>query len=37
MLRGPCPAKQSLEMEEETDWSQILRSDQQSHIKIETL
>jgi len=30
-------AKQSLEMEEETDWSQISRSDQQSYIKIETL
>jgi len=25
-LRGPCSAKRSLEMEEETDWSQISRS-----------
>jgi len=24
-------------MEQETDWSQISRSDQRSHIKIETL
>jgi hypothetical protein len=31
------PAKQSLEMEEETDWGQILCSDQQSYIKIENL
>jgi len=34
--RGPCSAKQSLEMGEETDWSQISRSDQRSYIKIET-
>ena len=26
-LRGPCSAKQSHEMEKETDWSQFLRSD----------
>ena len=31
-LRGPCSAKRSLEMEEETDWSQISRSDQRSYI-----
>jgi hypothetical protein len=31
-LCGPCFAKQ-----EETDWSQISRSDQRSYIKIETL
>jgi len=30
---GPCSAKRSLEMEEETDWSQILCSDQRSYIK----
>jgi hypothetical protein len=36
-LRGPCSAKQSLEMEEETGWSQISHSDQHSYIKIETL
>jgi len=36
-LRGPWSAKGSLELEEETDWSQISRSDQQSYIKIETL
>ena len=36
-LRGPCSAKRSLEMEEETDWSQISHSDQRSYIKIETL
>ena len=36
-LRGSCSAKHSLEMEEETDWGQISRSDQQSYIKIETL
>ena len=34
-LRGPCSAKRSLETEEETDWSQISRSDQRSYIKIE--
>jgi len=33
-LRGPCSAKQSLEMEEGTDWSQILRSNQQSYINV---
>ena len=31
-LRGPCSAKRSLEMEEETGWSQISRSDQRSYI-----
>ena len=31
-LRDPCSAKQSLEMEEETDWSQISRRDQRSYI-----
>ena len=31
-LRGPCSAKRSLEMEEETDCSQISRSDQRSYI-----
>ena len=31
-LRGPCSAERSLEMEEETDWSQISRSDQRSYI-----
>jgi len=31
-LRGPHSAKRSLEMEEETDWSQISRSDQRSYI-----
>jgi len=31
-LRGPCPAKRSLEMEEETDWSHISRSDHRSYI-----
>ena len=36
-LRGPCSAKRSLEMEEETDWGQISRSDQRSYTKIETL
>ena len=36
-LRGPCSAKRSLEMEEETEWIQISRSDQRSYIKIETL
>ena len=36
-LRRPCSAKRSLEMEEETDWSQISHSDQRSYIKIETL
>ena len=30
--RGRCSAKRSLEMEEETDWSQISRSDQRSYI-----
>ena len=36
-LRDPCSAKWSLELEEETDWSQISRSDQRSYIKIENL
>jgi hypothetical protein len=36
-LRGPCSAKRSLEMEEETNWSQILCSKQRSYIKIENL
>ena len=27
-LRGPCSAKWSLEIEEETDWSQMSRSGQ---------
>jgi len=36
-LRSPCSAKRSLEMEEDTGWSQISRSDQRSYIKIETL
>jgi transposase len=36
-LGGPFCAKQSLEIEEETDWSQISRSDQPWYIKIETL
>ena len=36
-LRGPCSAKQGLEMEEESDSGWISRSDQQSYIKIETL
>jgi len=31
-LRGPSSAKRSLEMEEETDWSQISRSDHRSYI-----
>ena len=31
-LRGPCSAKPSLEMEEETDWSQISHSDKRSYI-----
>ena len=31
-LRGPYSAKRGLEMEEETDWSQISRSDQRSYI-----
>jgi len=31
-LRGPSSAKRSLELEEETDWSQISRSDQRSYI-----
>jgi hypothetical protein len=36
-LRGPCSAKRSLEIEEETDWGRISRSDQRSYINIETL
>ena len=31
-LRGPCSAKRSLEMKEESDWSRISRSDQRSYI-----
>ena len=31
-LRGPCSTKRCLELEEETDWSQISRSDQRSYI-----
>jgi len=31
-LCGPCSAKRSREMEEDTDWSQISRSDQRSYI-----
>jgi len=31
-LRGPCSAKRRLEMDAETDWSQISRSDQRSCI-----
>jgi len=31
-LRGPCSAKCSLEMEEETDWREISRSGQRSYI-----
>ena len=31
-LRGPCSTKRGIEMEEETDWSQISRSDQRSYI-----
>ena len=36
-LRGPFSAKRNLETGEETDWSQISRSDQRSYIKIENL
>jgi len=36
-LPGPCSAKRSLERDEETDWSQISRSEQRSHIKSENL
>jgi len=32
-LLGPCSAKRSLEIEEETDWSQISRSDHRPYIK----
>jgi len=35
-LRGPCSAKRSLEIEEESDWSQISCSDQRSYINLLT-
>jgi len=31
-LRGPCSAKWSLKLEEETDWGQISSSDQLTYI-----
>jgi len=36
-LHGSCSANRSLETEEETDWSQISCSDQQSYIETEIL
>jgi len=36
-LRGPCSAKRNLEIEEETDWSQISCSGQRSYINARSL
>jgi len=36
-LCGPCSAKRSLEIEEETAWSQISCSDQRSYINVRPL